>query len=125
MKNLITIILIMFAIQVMAQDKRAYIEVKDTIETAYYTYFTGDWERDGFSMYPTEKSDSIGIDSVSITRIYYFEKYDPYKNIRANSDTILPFRMRKIYLDFEQRKYKNGRSSQDNRLNMLNSIFYK
>ena len=122
MKKLITILLIMFAVQVMAQDKRAYIEVKDTIEIAYNTYFTGDYTQNGFSIYPIEKSDSIGIDSVSITRIYYLEKYDPYKNIRANSDTILPYRMRKVYLSFKQKEYKNGCSSKDNRLNMLNGL---
>jgi len=122
MKKLFTIVLIVFAVQVMAQDKRAYIEVKDTIEIAYNTYFTGDWSQNGFNLFRTEKSDSIGVDSVSITRIYYLEKYDPYKNIRANSDTILPYRMRKVYLSFKQKEYKNGCSSKDNRLNMLNGL---
>jgi hypothetical protein len=112
----------MFAVQVMAQDKRAYIEVKDTIEIAYNTYFTGDYTQNGFSIYPIEKSDSIGIDSVSIIRIYYLEKYDPYKEIRASSDSILSYGFRRIYLKFREKEYKNGCSSKDNRLNMLNGL---
>ena len=33
---------------VLGQDKQLYVEIKDTIETAYHTYFSG-WEQRGFN----------------------------------------------------------------------------
>jgi hypothetical protein len=105
---------VLASVIVRGQDMRAYIEVKDTIETAYHTYY-GAWEQNGFSYSHKIVRDSIGVDSVTITRIYYLEKYDPHKDIRVKSDTILPFAVRRVYLDFEQREYKNGCSSYDSR----------
>ena len=101
------------------QDKQIYAEVKDTIEIAYHTYYTGGWEQNGFSMYPAEKSDSIGIDSIRITKLYYLEKYDPYKHIRERSDTILPYAVRRVYLQIEQKEYLNECSSYDSRFSGL------
>lgn len=115
----ICLYLVLTCVFVRGQDMCLYAEVKDTIEIAYHTYYTGWWERNGFSMYPAEKSDSIGIDSIRITKIYYLEKYDPYKNIRATSDTILPYAVRRVYLKIEQKEYLNGCSSYDSRFSGL------
>ena len=114
-RTAICLYLVLTCVFVRGQDKQLYAEVKDTIETAYHTYYTGVWEQNGFSMYPAEKSDSIGIDSIRITKIYYLEIYDPYKPLRAKSDTILPFAVRRVYLQIEQKEYLNERSSYDSR----------
>ncbi|MFA5431980.1 MAG: hypothetical protein WC319_03800 [Candidatus Paceibacterota bacterium] len=101
-------------VTVFGQDKQLYVEIKDTIETAYHTYFSG-WEQRGFNYSQKTISDSIGIDSVIIKKLYYVEKYDPYIDIRAKSDTILPYAYRKVYLGYEERKYPKGNKSKDTR----------
>ena len=117
-RTAICLYLVLASVIVRGQDMRAYIEVKDTIETAYHTYL-GAWEQNGFNYLPGTERNSIGVDSVTITRIYYLERFDPYEDIRAKSDTILPFAVRRVYLEFEQRKYKNGCSSYDSRFRGL------
>lgn len=57
-------------VTVFGQDKQLYVEIKDTIEIAYHTYFSV-WEQKGFNYSQKTVSDSIGIDSVIIKRLYY------------------------------------------------------
>jgi hypothetical protein len=111
LRTSICLSLVLSSIIALGQDKRLYVEVKDTIEVAYYTYYTGEWERSGFSSLPVIEKDSIGVDSIRITKLFYIEEYDPYVGIRAKSDTILPYAIRKIYLQFQQKEYINGCSS--------------
>lgn len=54
-------------------DTKLYVEVKDTTETAYFHYYGDNWiHRDAFSITREEKKDSIGVNKVRITRLYYY-----------------------------------------------------
>jgi len=108
-RTVICLSLVLSSAVALGQDKRLYVEVVDTIETAYYTYYIGEWNR--FSSLPVIEKDSIGIDSIRIIKLFYIEEYDPYISIRAKSDTILPYAIRKVYLQFQQKEYINGCSS--------------
>ena len=101
MKYIITITLLFLVANLPAQDRQAWVEVKDTVETAYHTYY-GNWGSDGLNYTQKIIRDSIGVDSVTIIRIYYLE-------------WLPKLRVRKIYLDIMNKKYKNGNSNQYDR----------
>ena len=66
----------------------AFIEITDTVETAYDMY-----------------KDSVGIDSVRITRIYYY--------IYTQEKTSYTLVRNKVYLDFELKEYFGMRKGTD------------
>lgn len=110
MKLIITIIVLCISINVYSQSKsyQLYVEIKDTVETAYF-YYEGDlFIQNGFHMTKELKKDSIGIDSVQIKRLFYIETY----RRKAECEMCLsPIEMRKIYLNYEEKIYPKGCST--------------
>ena len=53
-------------------DKQLFIEIKDTVTTAYFHKFTGKKFYDGTAMRNEAVADSIGLDSVRVMRMYFF-----------------------------------------------------
>lgn len=53
-------------------DKQLFVEIKDTVTTAYHHKFTGKKFWDGTAMRNEAVADSIGLDSVRVMRMYFF-----------------------------------------------------
>lgn len=87
-------------------EKQLYVEIKDTVEIAYHHYYSGEWSMKGSSVYPVVKKDFVGLDSVRITRLYYFDN-DYYTLTGA-------YLGKKVYIDLILKKeYLSKRKGND------------
>lgn len=90
-------------------EKQLYVEIKDTVEVAYHHYYTGEWSINTNSVYPVVKKDSIGLDSVRITRLYYLVDDSVYHRKWGGS-----YEKKKVFIDFiVNKKYLSKRKGND------------
>lgn len=80
MRTIILITAILFTSKISAQHK-IYVEVKDTIQIAYREYLGQEYIQDGFYYSREWKKDSVGIDSIRVTKIYYMLPHKPKKKV--------------------------------------------
>ncbi len=125
----ICLYLVLLSVIVRGQDIPAFIEITDTIETAYDIYYGG-WEQNGFNFTRKEIKDSVGIDSVRITRIYYYEEFmdktsETYTVILGDTVKIMGYTPMsyKVYLDFELKEYLGVRKGSDNRFSGYGYVY--
>ena len=102
MKTITLILLLVFLVP-ESHGQQVYVEVKDTVEAAYGSI---GFSRDsGIIISPI--FDSIGVDSVRITRLYFWKE-----TVLLRSHTF--YKPYKVYLPFEHREYFNGRKGLEN-----------
>ena len=66
---------------------QCYVEIKDTSELAIKSYHCG-WEQNGFAITEKVCKDTIGLDSIRITKLFYLDECNE-----------------KVYLDFFLKEY--------------------
>jgi len=101
--------MLLVSVKCDGQDLPAFIEITDTIETAYDARW-GDMVQKGFSISPEDVYDSVGVDRVIITKIYYLKPtYIKVKGLLIKDGA------ERVYLQIEQREYPEGRKGVDYR----------
>ena len=115
-KTAIAGILLLLPVFLSAQirvEEQLFIEIKDTTQTAYLHYYNGEWVQKGFTMSQVEKKDSIGIDSIRITRFFYYDK--DYYNFDGS------YVGKKVFIDLIIKKeYLSKRKGNDYSVNYAN-----
>ena len=91
-------------------EHRLFLEITDTIETAYDVSY-GNWIQHGFVITREPIYDSIGVDSVRISRLFYIMSRAQWEKTKY-----LGAVKYKVYLSYEERKYPNGRKGTDYKL---------
>lgn len=80
MKKIIFVLSLFLALSSQAQkpqkaptvDKQLFLEIKDTITTAYHHHYTGKKFWDGMAVRQEAVADSVGLDSVRVMRMYFW-----------------------------------------------------